>query len=230
MAASRSGRSPRPPVVHVDCDALLHEWFFLAKLKDPGFEWDGTLYSKPSRALGSDQGSLMKHAAALKPLLQLAPSGFPSQSSLRLVFYRMEEEHQVFGANVVLNRVVEEACDLWRIMCRDIYNLKKNQSKIVAPGLQEIVNMITLPGSRQQAAAASSAPSCSPMGLAATAALFNMSVEEEEEQQQKEEEEELQCDMECEVMWIACKCPRCLPSPPEAAEDEESMEIPSAKR
>ena len=113
------GRAPRPKTVRVPPDVLFDRWEPFAKLRDAGFEWDGSTYGKPSRALSSDESGLIRHAGALRELLQLAPTGFPAQSSVRDALLKLHASYKVFSCDErMAYRQANDAANVWRIMSR----------------------------------------------------------------------------------------------------------------
>ena len=93
-------RAPRPKVIHFSEEALLEQWKPLAELRSLQFSGDGSMYTKACRNQGVDREGLILHAPAWKPLLQLAPSGFPSKTTLTNVF-------AVVGAAATLVAIVQ---------------------------------------------------------------------------------------------------------------------------
>ena len=62
------------------CSAtLVVRWERFAKLRNPGFRFDGTVYPRPSRAAAGDSEGLREHIGPLLELIKLAPFGCPSQ-------------------------------------------------------------------------------------------------------------------------------------------------------
>ena len=141
------GRAPRPKTSYFDSEDLFEELRELSKLKDPGFKWDGSTYQKPTRSTSADHEGLFAHRKALEVLLKVAPTGFPSHSDLKATFVKLHKKEQVFegvrtdDAGKTL-KAATEAADIWRIMCRDLYNLRKLEVK--DHKVQFLVDMIEL--------------------------------------------------------------------------------------
>ena len=148
--------------MHVSPETLYRRWEELARLRDCGFRWEGSSYGKPSRSLSSDEEGLAKHAPGLLALLGLAPTGFPAQASVRDALVKLHSQHAVFDCDSrMVLRYASEAADVWRIMCRDCYELKKKKCR--NPTLQSLMDLIELPARSSSSAdldvaCASSAP------------------------------------------------------------------------
>ena len=140
-------RAKRPRTVGPDVASLVEKWTPLAALRDPGYTWDGALYAKPTRETGPDRVSLSMHKGALKLLLAECPTGFPSQVRLRDVLMELHQRHHILGcADRFVYKCANESADIWRVMCRDLYEMKKKQKKDSAPrenqDVQELIDMI----------------------------------------------------------------------------------------
>jgi hypothetical protein len=130
-------RALRPQTMHFNVDELIDALAPLAKLKDPGFAWDGSKYPKESRGLGIDATQLKEHQSPLSLILSASPSGFPSMGALRKVFEALQDKFNVFDlkACVPCFSVAANAADRWRIMCKDVYLLAKGSRKASAEDL-----------------------------------------------------------------------------------------------
>ena len=128
-------RLPRPKQYKVDETALFSQWGVLANLKKTGFEWDGSDYTKASRALSQDESGLVTYHEPLVPLLKQAPSGFPTFHSVRQVLHMLHTKYNILGDIPEKQEFsyVSDAADKWRIMCKDVYEQKK-RSRISSAG------------------------------------------------------------------------------------------------
>ena len=89
-------RAPRPLTSHFAPQDLVTEFTEIAKLKNPGFEWDGSGYQAcPRSALGDIEG-LARHMVPLTILLKLCSTGFPSHPNLRQAFTILHTKFQIF--------------------------------------------------------------------------------------------------------------------------------------
>ena len=141
-------RRKRPTTTNFKAAELVESWKERTNLRDPGFQWDGSGYGKPSRSSGIDEESISTYAKPLKVLLTLAPTGFPSHPDLRRAFVIL---NQRFNALQVSQRQEEkaasEAADKWRIMCRDVYNATKKKNKEgYSDAMTELIALIHHPG------------------------------------------------------------------------------------
>eukprot|EP00959_Pyramimonas_sp_CCMP1952_P203617 4257807-Pyramimonas_sp.AAC.1 len=92
-------RAARPQYLEVDGEKLLADWAPFLTLRDPGFAWTGSDYSRSGGNQSIDKAGLMKYKQVLAPLLRAAPSGFPTQGSLRAVFVVADARYGVLGTN-----------------------------------------------------------------------------------------------------------------------------------
>jgi hypothetical protein len=138
----KTSRLPRPKTIHVDPVSLAKDLNELAKQKDPGFTWAGAEYTKASRSLSADVTGLSRFEKPLKVLLSQAPTGFPSHSSLRSTFLTLQESHNIFGELQPSQqfKIANHSADVWRIMCKDVYNLSK--LKTIPPAAIALCNLI----------------------------------------------------------------------------------------
>ena len=121
---SSAKRQPRPKTFHFECANLVAHWQPLAELKAPGFKWDGSSYGR-GRQDTPNVTDLAKHTAALDPLIDLAPSGFPAHTDLRGTFLALQETTPIMeGPDKYHFNIATDAADNWRVMCRHIYKLK----------------------------------------------------------------------------------------------------------
>ena len=117
----------------------------LAERKDPGFAWRGDHYPKSKRGLAIDKDALHAHSAALRPLLDLAHTGFPAHSKLRHALDTLHNKYDICGsAEQEVFRCSSIAADRWRIMCKDVYLLAK--SRCPDPITQDLASRIRLDG------------------------------------------------------------------------------------
>ena len=102
-------------------------------------------------SLSADQEGLAKYAWPLKSLLQLAPSGFPAHSSVRSALLALHKSQGVLGCEKRhAFKVAGEAADVWRIMCKDVYNLRKGNGKVHVEGVEELVSLIEIQPPKDQ--------------------------------------------------------------------------------
>ena len=125
LVRQNSRRAPRPKTLHVPVADLFDAWAPLARLRDTSFEWDGSAYSKPSRNLSCDRSGLEAHKDALMELVRLAPTGFPAHASVREALLQLDSRFNIFAGQSNTFKVASDAADVWRVMCRDLYDLKK---------------------------------------------------------------------------------------------------------
>ena len=135
-------RAPRPTTTHFDPAALAENWNHLAKIKTPGFQWDGSSYER-GRGPNVDVLSLALHAAALLPLLLLGITGFPALADIRAALLLVNDSHGILvGPPRFIYKIATDAADKWRIMCAHVYQLKK--SGATNTPIQELIDIIKL--------------------------------------------------------------------------------------
>ena len=153
----RTLRSPRPRTSYFDSEDLADQWKELANLRTCGFSWDGRDYAKPSRSTQADKQGLRLYMNALAILLKMAPTGFPSHADLRNTFMVLDKKHGIFGTTEKAQfRVATEATEIWRVMCKDVYNMAKGEDRKVDAEFKDLVEIITLPESSKKFKAGSS--------------------------------------------------------------------------
>ena len=116
----------RPQTSRFTPSALADRWDELARQRRPGFDWDGSSYMACGRSLALDTASLVAHKDALKMLVEVAPTAFPSHPCLKSVLLGMHRKLKIFGETTKVERVSSEGADRWRIMCRHLYDIKKS--------------------------------------------------------------------------------------------------------
>jgi hypothetical protein len=216
-------------------------WLADAKLKDPGFMWDGSSYTK-GRAGAADVQGLLAHSRPLTALLKLAPSGFPSHGLLRQALLELHTSERIFervGADNAW-KVATEAADLWRVMCKHVYNVSKSTN--IPTSLVHLCGLIKhAETTRSHACPAAPGPSepATPRG-GATFPSFDEELADPEGNDEAEadveimEGETVDCDADAmdesdvELVSQFCMCPDCVKKRgPIAIED---VEVPSCRR
>jgi hypothetical protein len=125
--SKKSERNPRPTTCQFNVEDLYKKWEPLAQLRRPGYKWDCSTYEAQSRTQSAHIPGLVAHAPALKALLGLAPSGFPSHKLLRLTLFQLAEKYTIFeDVPPRLHwKCASEAADVWKVVCRHVYELRK---------------------------------------------------------------------------------------------------------
>ena len=235
-------RRKRPMESQFDPVTLAGKWDELAKLRHPGFVWDGSGYGS-TRTQALDEDTMEKYEAPLRILLELAPSGFPAHKCLVDAFEKLHDRHGILVCDSrFANRTATLASENWRVMTKHIYNAAMVEKVLKKGSLQALVQMIRLPtatgksgeSSEMMGSSSSSssqshdARSAADMSASAVQELFNMTAATEEIEDGSESEVQL-----CSIF---CKCPECtkaivVDDDEEKKDDEEKdplMEIPSA--
>jgi len=76
-------------------------------------------------------------------LLELARTGFPTHTSLREAFVHCDEKYGIFeSTGRGRHDLANDAADVWRKMCRDVYNMAK--SKVFPSDLGDVVAIVDL--------------------------------------------------------------------------------------
>ena len=137
---------PRPLNMVVKTEDVVSAWQQWLQLKECPFPWDGSAYSKPNRNQGPSSDGLRLYKGPLAALIALAPSGFPTMCSLRDALIVCDERFAIFkvSAGRTRGRLTEAAfaADVWRKMCRDVYNMQK--SGVVAADMKDLAKLIDL--------------------------------------------------------------------------------------
>ena len=132
-------------------DDLQKLWAPLLRLKEPGFDWTGKSYGRPSRNQGADKPGLVQHKEALKGLMSCVPSGFVLHCSLRSILDRLDHEYGIFNVPSKSRfRTASEACDIWRKMCKDTVSIAKGPN--IPDDLADLCALVRLDGQGQEQA------------------------------------------------------------------------------
>ena len=139
-------------VVLKPCD-VVSELKGLLEKRLPGFQWDGSDYQRPHRNQAADKDGLLLYLEPLQKLLKLAPTGFPTHTSLRESFELCDEKFKIFDdKSHGRHTTAARAADVWRKMCADIYQMAKGG--VYDASLRPLVACITL---KEKSAATSAA-------------------------------------------------------------------------
>eukprot|EP00959_Pyramimonas_sp_CCMP1952_P160034 3347301-Pyramimonas_sp.AAC.1 len=198
----------RPRIYHFVVDDLISKWQEILNLRDPGFHWDGSSFDSKA----TDYSSLEKYRTPLQGLLELAPSGFPSHVDVRSTFAKLQKRYGIFSSdNVVNERALDESTAAWRLMAKQIYNLKKNDIDI--PSLRNLTAIIKLPGevpessggdtSSSRGTSSERPPPEKALNLEDVEQLYNVGDNQSEEECYEAE------DVECQMLSMTCHCPEC---------------------
>ena len=160
---TKKPRRPRPDTCSFKPGHLVKQWDDLASRRKPGFEWDGSSYGA-SRGGIPDRDGLVMHAAPLRELLAIAPTGFPSHPSLVATLTQLDEKYQ--GLLNTTKRFHEKAASLgadqWRIMCKHVYELAKDPPGDLCEKLQALVKQIKIKESMSASTSAASSKMLAP--------------------------------------------------------------------
>ena len=128
---------------------LASNWESLAKLKDSGFSWQMNDLKNLSRnSFGCDL-ELCSHAAALDALLVLAPSGFPSYKDVRDALLQLHHHHGILNCSCEnIGKIAVKAADVFRVLCRQLYNRRREGHVTTNLKVQELVARIVLAKSK----------------------------------------------------------------------------------
>ena len=140
-------RARRPSVSNFEAADLAAALFPLAGLRATGFRWDGSDYTALGRNHVPHQASLSQHAEALAIICGFAPSGFPAHATLRNTLLLLQNKHNVLGDHPAhrLFREASVAAENWKIMCKHVYVIKKQNIEITHAALMGAVAKIRLP-------------------------------------------------------------------------------------
>ena len=232
-----ASRAPRPTTSYFSVSDLKAAWKSDAEFKNPGFRWDGSDYTK-GRAGAPDKAGLVKHSRPLAALLKLAPSGFPSHGLVRQTLMDLHSSDKIF-VDVGVDRawkVASDAADVWRVMCKHVYNVAKTPN--VPDDLKDLAGLIRTSQPSQSpappAAPAPAAPALQPHG--AEFPDFDGDLEQDDAHGDNDAEDSV------EFISEKCMCPDCVAArgpvvieedAPEAqagGAPQEDIEIPDCSR
>ena len=215
----------RPTTTHFDPQELYEAWRPTATLVKCDWAWSGDDYKKNKsrgRASHGDTALLEQHKPALLHLLTVAPTGFPAHADLRMTFLKLndDEECRIFGhlGTVQPWHVANEAADVWRLMCRHLYNQKRS-GKAGSAALHELLDIIIMPtreekpdgpptDDRIEPSVAASPPHDNIVEPAvAASAASDIDTDE---------------DYDCEITREMCMCPLCATAISISSSDEEA--------
>ena len=114
-------RKSRPRVSHFEALDLAARWDGLAQLRDAGFARCGSSYPAAKRGLSISIAGMKMHAAGLRPLLEVAPTGFPSHSRLTATLEHLNAKYAILTTGTDAALQCSLAADRWRTMCKDVY-------------------------------------------------------------------------------------------------------------
>ena len=135
-------RRPRPVTQRFDVEALVDAWRPLCRIRQNGFEWDGSSYPSGHRGVPNLE-SLHLHAPALHPLLLLAPCGFPSHLDVEAAIHQLDGELSILKTPGVFSaRASSLAADGWRTMCKHLYDLRLSGADCIYPVVAQLVALI----------------------------------------------------------------------------------------
>ena len=112
-------------------------------MRRPGWSWDGSFYQKPTRSQGADKDGLCAAEPALRVLLSVAPSGFPNQQGVKNVLMELHRQHGILECEPrFVEKVAADSADVWRVMCKDVYDLRKLRCPEPSPKLRALMGLI----------------------------------------------------------------------------------------
>ena len=222
-STTKRPRAARPKTIHVSASELVSAWAPIAQARSKLCSWDGAFYSKPSRNLGPDHSGIENHHRPLKALLALAPSGFPSLVSVRSALLRLNEEFGVLGVGKAADPfgAADAAANVWRIMCSDLYSMKKDAVKCGSAIIQELLAMIHLPSASSECVESGGADGAdgtgAPQPLADSFQVALADIEELEAELRDRTSYAANCanctcsgdDDDVVIVCISCNCPSC---------------------
>ncbi len=122
------------------------KWEPLAALRTAGLPWDGSGYVQ-TRHQTLDEESISQYYEGLRPLLEIAPTGFPAHKNLSDTMALLHAKHHIFS-HITDARCIPRACamaaDSWRVMAKLIYNAATDKKQWQGQ-LSALAAMIQLP-------------------------------------------------------------------------------------
>ena len=209
-----SSRAPRPSYQEVDKEQLLEAWKPLLELREPGFKWTGDDYNRSGRNQSVDKPGLLRYEKALVPLLMAAPSGFPTQSSLRDVFIVADSRHSILVQDARGRHFhANNAADIFRKMCKDVYNLCKGEApsemqdlmKLISPKPPKTQNKKSLPSRPSASPTSTRSDGPAPLPMPKFATFSDLSGDDDDD----DVVEDASDSDSVELVRISCQCPMC---------------------
>ena len=195
-------RAPRPLTSHFAPSALVEAWAELAALKHPGWDWDGSTYSFSNRSNLGDAEGIAKHSPALKQLLLLAPTGFPSHPDLRAAMIQLHNKFDIFKGTCMIFKDAAESADRWRVMCRHLYNRRRDGN--CEPSIKGLMDLIELPKASKEDLTTSG------MDPGDVQSLFP-DFDEALDLPDPTDEDVICVDDDVQIVNVQCHCPACKP-------------------
>ena len=236
--------------MHFLPDDLYNCWASLVEVYRNAWSWDCKEYSK-SRAATPDVFTLRRFVVPLQPLLTMCPSGFPAQNNVSEALAMLQEKHQVFGqlTPTQVRKTCTEAADIWRTMCKHVYNLSKEKPwpKLVENLCKIIIHPGTKPDSPRDMGSdsalsdtqlSSALPDTQPGSALPETIPDTLSPEEVENMWPKHEVDidDISDDSasgSVEIMDVTCKCPECAGAEVPSSSKEpctRTVPVPAAKK
>ena len=139
-------RRERPIVSRLDVERMVELWSPLARLKDPGFGFDGAAYTASHRSSPDVEGLAM-HAEALQHLLREAPSAFPAHAAVVAIMLRLHSEHSILGSGLesrFTSRAANLAAEQWRLMCKHVYTLEVTKAAVEDKKVTALIDLVVI--------------------------------------------------------------------------------------
>ena len=115
----------------------------LAKLRDPGFDFEVACYAKCRRSQGPDRDGLAKYSSLLRCVLAEARRGLPGLIDLKTVWKVINEKYGVMASSSMCQDLwAYEAATNIRLMCRHLGDIKRSKSVWMAAGFEDLLSMI----------------------------------------------------------------------------------------
>jgi hypothetical protein len=128
----QKARKRRATIYKLDELAVYGKLEKLAKVRGPGFEWDGGHYTKQKRSWAPNREQLTIGTPVLQVLCEAAPSGYPCHQSVRNILIRLQTAYNVFellpasNTETIVFKIATDASDLWRIQAKHAAVLKSS--------------------------------------------------------------------------------------------------------
>ena len=135
----------RPITSYFSPEVMAERLASFAELKEHGWQWTGEMYQSHKRGLAHSLPGLRLHAPALKVMLDVCPTAFPSFRQLKLALEIMNKQFGIFeGCGTSVDIVSERSSDRWRIMLKDVDEIAKDKIVVDDPIIEELVGMVKL--------------------------------------------------------------------------------------
>ena len=163
---------------------------------------------------------LHRYKKALAPLLQVAPSGFPSHARVRSALLSLHHKHKILPIeHDSAATVANVAADRFRIMCKDVHRLKRKQDKGI--DVADLVSLIDTSSDHEVP------PAVVPAQHGEIKFPDWSAMDQSHAEESDGDDDAASSESRVSLAFVSCQCIRCLGSIPiEIPSDGEQISVP----